>query len=432
MLLGAIPRIKRTPGHHDDELRQASNRAQLPKWIEVISPRSGCSGTVPRILASGDGLRPILDAASSGKDFLMLRIALSVSVGALALLVVSFGISETKPRPQPLPPTNLPPGTVQLLEQLTDQLPPPPLRDNSQLKAAKQLPPPPAPIVAPGGPVAAGEKMIVKVYSVPDLVADLHRQPPAAGSSGDDREVAQAIQQMQAYVKAVQVAAQASEAGGAGVPQDSDDVTKKLERLKKAIRVAAPRKSWTEDGGEGEIEVFSENLCLIVRQTPAFHEAISDLLSQLRATRDIQIELSVELLSFNGVPDDVAVGVVNLLNRELSAEELAAFKKIAGKTALSSVIRIANGRTGSAGFGPQLPIQFTALTTADKSLVEFRTEVPSSADDADELAEMFKNSSQVRSVAAGKSIAILIGLANDQTVLLVTPKVIDRSATAAK
>jgi hypothetical protein len=268
--------------------------------------------------------------------------------------------------------------------------------------------------------------MIVKVYSVPDFVATIQIPSAAPSPFGGSPELAMAMQQVQMQVQMAQQAAQPP----SEVP---DEVSKKLERLKKALRVAAPKKTWTEGGGEGEIEVYPEALCLIVRQTASGHEAISDLLTQLRATQNIQIELTIEYVSFDGVEDDVSAGAMKLLNRGLSADELADFRKCGAKTAMSSVVRMANGRSASAGLCSELPLQFTAVATADQSTVEFRTDLVVSAlnIEADEMAAMAQAMSQTRTVAVGKTIAFMLG-GEAEAIMLVTAKVIDRSANAAK
>lgn len=358
----------------------------------------------------------------------MRRIALSTAIGVVGLMVVSIGVCQTQPTIK----LATPPVPLQNSLPLPPPFPPP---LSTTLVPVTTL----VPLSAQGhatatvAAVAVAEKMIVKVYSVPDLVAALQPHPASTipGAILPDPETAVAMQQVQLYLQAAQKAV--APAAATAAPAVPDEITRKLERLKKALRVAAPKKTWTEDGGEGEIEVYPEALCLIIRQTAAGHEAIGDLLTQLRATQNIQIELTVEFVSFDGVADDLAAGAMKLLNRELSPEELAEFRKCGGKTAMSSVARMANGHSTISALSPGLPLQFTALTTADHSIVEFRTDftLAMDAEDAADMAAMTQALSQVRSVAVGKTLAFMMG-PEGEAVLLVTPKVIDRSTVAAK
>lgn len=340
----------------------------------------------------------------------MPRTALSVAAGVAVLLVVSIGLCQTLPRSAP--PSHAPAPIVQ-----------PPMIQPPVAPAY------PHPVVqAPIGPTHAVlpvEKMTVKVYSVPDLVAAIQLRSPTPSPFAMPPEIAAAMQQVQLQVQMAQSATQ---------PDAPDEVTLKLERLKKAVSVAAPRKSWTEEGGEGEIEVYPEALCLIVRQTASGHEAISDLLTQLRATQNIQIELAIEMMTFDGIADEKVAEVMKLLNREMSAEEVAQFRQCGLKSALSSVVHMANGRCANAGLAGELPLQFTAVTGEDRRVVEFRSDlaVPVGSGDAGEMAVMLQSLSQTRSVTVGKAIAFVIGAGDGFGVILVTPKVIDRTAESTK
>lgn len=347
----------------------------------------------------------------------MRRIAIIVIVGAASLLAVSVGVSWQSPRPTPYVP--VPAGQPPAYDPIPADQSPAYSPGNAFPDTGRTYATPIAPV-----PVAPTEPMIVKVYSVPDLVATVQVHRAAPSSFTANPELAQAMQQIQLQVQAAQYAS----VQAASPTEPSDEVTMKLERLKKALRVAAPKTSWADCGGEGEIEVYSEALCLIVRQTASGHEAIADLLLQLRATQDVQIELAVEMVTFDGVADDLAAEALRLLNRELSPEEVAQFRNCGAKTAMSSVLRMANGHSANTGH-PELPLQFTAVTSADRSIVEFRTEVtvPMGADHP----AMLQAFSQSRIVAVGKSIAFMVGT-DGSIVLLVTPKVVDRSPAIAK
>jgi general secretion pathway protein D len=55
--------------------------------------------------------------------------------------------------------------------------------------------------------------------------------------------------------------------------------------------------SWSSVGGAGTIEEFQPNLSLVVNQTQAVHEQISDLLAQLRRLQDLQVTVEVKFIS---------------------------------------------------------------------------------------------------------------------------------------
>ena len=347
----------------------------------------------------------------------MSRVALLATAAAVFLLAVSFGVAQSPVSPQPRPTIPVPAGQTPVPPTLFPQGFAPP---GPQLPASPHPTQMPSVAVAPyiPGPAAPAEKMTVKVYSVPDLVATVQSQQKPPQSLAAHPELAQVIQQVQLQVQAA-------------MPADpSEEVSKKLERLKKAIRVAAPKKSWEDGGGDGEIEVYPEALCLIVRQTSAGHEAIADLLTQLRATQDVQIELTVELLSLEGIADEHTAQAIRFLNKELSPEELTEFRNCGVKTAASSVVRMANGHSANAGLFPGVSFQFTAVASADRSIVQFRTEVNAPID-ADSAAALVQAWSQSRSVTVGKTLAVMID-PDGSTVMQVTPKVVDRKPATAK
>jgi len=55
--------------------------------------------------------------------------------------------------------------------------------------------------------------------------------------------------------------------------------------------------SWSSVGGAGTIEPFQPNLSLVVNQTQAVHDQISDLLTQLRRLQDLQVTVEVKFVS---------------------------------------------------------------------------------------------------------------------------------------
>jgi general secretion pathway protein D len=55
--------------------------------------------------------------------------------------------------------------------------------------------------------------------------------------------------------------------------------------------------TWSEVGGPGTIEGFDTNLSLVVSQTQEVHEAIADLLQQLRRLQDLQVTIEVRFIT---------------------------------------------------------------------------------------------------------------------------------------
>ena len=55
--------------------------------------------------------------------------------------------------------------------------------------------------------------------------------------------------------------------------------------------------SWSIDGGDGQVATNENTLSLVIRQTAAVHDQISDLLSQLRKLQDLQVTVEVRFIS---------------------------------------------------------------------------------------------------------------------------------------
>ncbi|MCH2210511.1 MAG: type II and III secretion system protein [Fuerstiella sp.] len=71
--------------------------------------------------------------------------------------------------------------------------------------------------------------------------------------------------------------------------------------LKDMITTAVAPGTWDIDGGEGTIGVSENTLSLIIRQTPAVHDQIVELLEQLRKLQDLQVTVEVRFIA---VSDD--------------------------------------------------------------------------------------------------------------------------------
>jgi len=57
--------------------------------------------------------------------------------------------------------------------------------------------------------------------------------------------------------------------------------------------------SWSTVGGPGTVEPFAPNRSLVINQTQAVHDQISDLLAQLRRLQDLQVAIEVRFITLN-------------------------------------------------------------------------------------------------------------------------------------
>jgi general secretion pathway protein D len=57
--------------------------------------------------------------------------------------------------------------------------------------------------------------------------------------------------------------------------------------------------TWDEVGGPGTVSKFSNNLSLVISQTEEVHQAIADLLEQLRRNQDLQVTIEVRFITLN-------------------------------------------------------------------------------------------------------------------------------------
>jgi general secretion pathway protein D len=80
--------------------------------------------------------------------------------------------------------------------------------------------------------------------------------------------------------------------GGMGTGQIVD-----FDSLIELIEQTISPNSWSSVGGAGTIQPFQPNLSLVVNQTQAVHEQISDLLTQLRRLQDLQVTVEVKFVT---------------------------------------------------------------------------------------------------------------------------------------
>ncbi|MEZ6056879.1 MAG: hypothetical protein R3C01_09245 [Planctomycetaceae bacterium] len=87
----------------------------------------------------------------------------------------------------------------------------------------------------------------------------------------------------------------ASTEGKLGGPSANFD----FDGLTQLITTTVDPKGWTEYGGEGSVSRHPSTLSLVVRQTLATHQEITDLLGQLRRLQDLQVTIEVRFISVN-------------------------------------------------------------------------------------------------------------------------------------
>jgi hypothetical protein len=247
-------------------------------------------------------------------------------------------------------------------------------------------------IVATGAAPDAGSKVTVKVYSVADLVAPIR-------VAADEPE-----RMTLSNWSAIQQTGSAE----------------RIDRIISILRLALPHEQW-EDAGPGAIAGFPEKLSLVVRQTEAGHLAIEELLRQIRAEDDVEIELAIE---FGQRKPDAQLTLWQLLNHPLTAEQVPAFRNcLAGETT-TATLRVGNGSTvapGSIMSGPA--IRFTAVLDADQAGITLRMD--NIADDMKEDGTMPWASQSVR-IPVGTSVGLEYYCDGGTTICLVTPRIVPR------
>lgn len=71
-----------------------------------------------------------------------------------------------------------------------------------------------------------------------------------------------------------------------------------LAPVRKLIETTVAPQTWKSAGGIGQIDLDSEKLVLISRQTPEVHQQIATLLRALRREQDVQVALELKLVRF--------------------------------------------------------------------------------------------------------------------------------------
>jgi hypothetical protein len=121
------------------------------------------------------------------------------------------------------------------------------------------------------------EEMTVRIYPVADLILSTTSQVTSSGPTK----------------------VETSPTPGPSSPQASETASplEAMAELSVIVQSVISPASWEMAGGTGHLTVHGPTQSLIVRQSTATHQAIDDLLTNLRRTRDVGIQLTVRCLT---------------------------------------------------------------------------------------------------------------------------------------
>lgn len=188
--------------------------------------------------------------------------------------------------------------------------------------------------------------------------------------------------------------------------QPRSEINAGLERLERVLRLAVP------EAGD-DIVGYPESLCLVVRQSDSGHQAIADLLQQLRIANRQEIELRIEMISMDSIQGDLTGYIEGLLDRELSPAEADAFRA-KFRIQHDSHLLLGNGRM-SLGNGVLQLIRFTAVASHERDMVELRIDVP-----LNDAANVIQSISQTHRLTVGRPKLMHTTYDGDDMVWLVT------------
>ncbi|MFV0442632.1 MAG: hypothetical protein ACK5Q5_03570 [Planctomycetaceae bacterium] len=214
------------------------------------------------------------------------------------------------------------------------------------------FPPEQEPILPQEQPVPA-EEMSIVVYPVADLVLtagplEVHPGPP-------------------------RVEASPTPGTNASITPHVASPLEMMAELSVILQSVVAPTSWEMAGGAGHVSVHGPTQSLVVRQSAAGHQAIDDLLSNLRRSREVEIALSVQVLTPKS-PDEHAAGST-LLEAALDGytEPITADEMIQLLDGMHSSEIVRNiRRVQLANGGPAVVfsvIHCTAAATADRRAV---------------------------------------------------------------
>lgn len=244
------------------------------------------------------------------------------------------------------------------------------------------------------GPKGPEPAAVVKVYSLADLVAPIRiKRGEATKSSLTEWST--------------------------GLQSDAEN---QLSRLTEILQLALPKEIW--DDGSGAIVAYPEKLSLVIRQSPAGHQAIDELLKQLRAGDDFEIELKVEVYRFDQSNDDDWLNAMRRLGHVMTSDEIADLRKLLHGAPFSITVRLGNGRTAVGGgllFG--LMPRFTAVAAADRTAIDLRLD--NISDDIDGEGN-FPWKSQAQTIPVDRTAGMLVECDGGAQAYLVTPRIVPR------
>ncbi len=159
--------------------------------------------------------------------------------------------------------------------------------------------------------------------------------------------------------------------GGGGLVQDGASggaASADFESLMDLIVNTIQKDSWEENGGPGTIAKFPVNLSLVVSQTQEAHEAIANLLEQLRRLQDLQVTIEVRFVTLNDTFFE-KIGVD--FNVNIPTGTAGAFNSQTYTTADGTTGRVwaRNGRSATVGQGTYY--QDYSLNTSGPAPISF-------------------------------------------------------------
>jgi hypothetical protein len=213
---------------------------------------------------------------------------------------------------------------------------------------------------------AALDPLHVCVYNVADLVMELQVEEESSRAT-----------LIEASPNSVHAAAV--------IASPRERALENLAELSMIVQSVVAPDSWEMSGGPGRISVHGQTASFIVRQSHAVHEELADLLSQLRAGTDVEVEFECRTLSpRSGRESDflqaaAAGGPLAPLERgapyDVAASAVAALGDVCevGKT---ERVTIVNGRSARLGG------LVTAVVSADRRTVRLQLASPAATADA--------------------------------------------------
>lgn len=286
----------------------------------------------------------------------------------------------TYPQPQP-------PQPVVAQPQYQSQYPPSAPIEHAS--AAAYQPPPLAAVVEQ-------EPLEIVVYEVADLVV-------GANSSSDPNQAMLAMLAQQSEEFAFMLNATNANGGESQTRIALGELAETLES------------TFEDDFGEGRgtITLHGGTMSLIVRQTPAMHEQIRGLLTQLRRINDTSIQITLKLAELDDATLEFAMSHSGQI---LDAAALQQFNELnAGVDGESMSISVStrNGQNTSL-YGYGFPASLTAIATEDRRTVRVNLNMMLGLDEG--LPAMQHN----HRVPAGQTVLMTLLIADEGYVVLMS------------